>query len=324
MRLCTGLPEVLTSRTHPQERKIYQSDQRIARLLRTTSSATISCGLRSPYLRKSLIPPLLRPRMKRLLANLLSRPIRCLKRIITIQPNRILRIALQIRNTVQSRRMVTRRPPALGQQRVQNGQRSSHDAEKDIHNDPRMFLLKRPGEIEVVVDLRLNDLPHHAADARDGTDGEEKSEPDLRLRRHFHLIQHNQRHRQQGEVKGTVDDGEAVSEFISVEAFVERWMAALSQGAEFELDGSGALEEFGEEGRDHEADDEGEEDVVRDHPSAGCQARQAAIKKDNRYLDQADRHPENDDATQSKLSRAEANSSASIFFSLITRRKKNP
>ena len=245
--------------------------------------------------------------MKRLLISLLSRPIRRLKRIITIQPNRILRIALQIRYTVQSRRMVTRRPPPLRQQRVQNGQRSSHDAEKDIHNDPRMFLLERPREIEVAVDLRLNDLPHHAADARDRTDGEQEAQSNLLPRRHLHLIQHNQRHRQEGEIKGTVDDREAVSELIPVEAFVERGMTALGQGAELELDGSRALEEFGEEGRDHEGDDEGEEDVVRYHPSAGRQTRQAAIEKDYRNLDKTDRHPENDDAAESKLSRAPRN-----------------
>ena len=111
-----------------------------------------------------------------------------------------------------------------------------------------------------------------------------------------------------------MDDCEAVSEFISIEAFVERGMTALGQGAEFELDGSGALEEFGEEGRDHEADDEGEEDVVRDHPSAGRQARQAAVEKDNGDLDQADRHPENDDAAESKLSRARRNRQLRFFL----------
>lgn len=136
-----------------------------------------------------------------------------------------------------------------------------------------MFLLKRPCEIKVVVDFRLNDLPHHAPDAGDRTDGEEKRQSNFLPRRQLHLIQQNQRDRQQGEVKGTVDDCEAVSDLVPVETFVVRGMAAFGQRAEFEIDGSGALEEFREERRDHEADDEGEEDVVGDHPPLGRQAR---------------------------------------------------
>lgn len=120
---------------------------------------------------------------------------------MTIQSNRIVQIALQSRYTVQSKLMVTRQPPPLRQQSVQDRQRSSHDAEKDVHDDPRLFPLKRPREVEIVVDFRLDDLPHHAADARDRTDGEEKGQADLRPRRQFHPIQHNQRHGQEGEVK---------------------------------------------------------------------------------------------------------------------------
>lgn len=107
-----------------------------------------------------------------------------------------------------------------------------------------------------------------------------------------------------------MDDREAVSELVPIEAFAGRGMTAFGQGAEFELDGSGALEEFGEERRDHEADNEGEEDVVGDHPPLGRQARQTTVEKHNRDLDQADRHPENENAAQSKLSKARAKSLA--------------
>lgn len=78
-------------------------------------------------------------------------------------------------------------------------------------------------------------------------------------------------------------------------------MAAQSDEAELQTDGTGALEEFREQRRDHETDDESEENIVGDHPPAGRETCQAAVEEHNRDFDQADRHPEDQYADEPQL-----------------------
>ena len=107
-----------------------------------------------------------------------------------------------------------------------------------------------------------------------------------------------------------------------------RRVTAQGQGAELEIDGARALEDFREQSRDHKRNDESEKDIVRNHPPAGRQARQAAIETHNRYLDQADRHPEDDYATKSKLMRARHDQphcsfiTANVQSSFLTKKKR--
>lgn len=78
-------------------------------------------------------------------------------------------------------------------------------------------------------------------------------------------------------------------------------MTAQGSEAEFEVDEPGALEEFREQGGDHETNNESEEDIVGDHPAVGCETRQAAVEKHNRNFDQANCHPEDYYADEPKL-----------------------
>lgn len=149
--------------------------------------------------------------MKRVLINLPgslhNRTVRCLKRLFTLQLDRVPRITLADREVTQLRRVIARGPPALRQSCVQDGQGSGDNAEEDVDDDPGQFFLILPGEIEVGIRLGLNHLSHHAADARERADGEEKAQSELRSRRHPHLVQHDERHRQEGKIEGAVDDG---------------------------------------------------------------------------------------------------------------------
>ena len=264
--------------------------------------------LSCPHTDKSLVPPFLRLRLKRALLHvprypfIPHRPIRPLQRILTVQPSLAPRPALESLQPSKPRRVITRRPPSFRQRRVQHRQTGRHDTKEDINHDPRELLLERPRKIEVRVDARLHNLPHHAADAAQRADREQKTQSDLLPRRQVaHAEQHDERHSQEGEVARAVDDGEAVAERVAVEALGPRRVAPEGQRAEFEAGGPGALEQFGEEGRDHEADAEGEEDVVRDHPAAGREAREAAVEEDDGDLDEADGHPEDDDAAEAEL-----------------------
>lgn len=132
---------------------------------------------------------------------------------------------------------------------------------------------KRPCEIEVIVDPSLNYLSHDAANARKRANGEQKGQSNLLPRRHPHLIEKDQWHRQEGEVKGAVDDRQAIAQLVAVATLVRCRVTTSSKDTEFEVDGPRALEEFREQGRDHETYNKNEEDIVRDHPSAGRQAR---------------------------------------------------
>ena len=82
-------------------------------------------------------------------------------------------------------------------------------------------------------------------------------------------------------------------------------MTAQGNEAELEVDWTGAFKEFGEQGSDHETNDQSEEDIMGDHPSVGRQARQATVEGHDRNFDQARCHPEDHDANESKLEESE-------------------
>ena len=114
----------------------------------------------------------------------------------------------------------------------------------------------------------LDDLSHHAADARKRADREEETQLYFLFSGHLHLIQNDQRHRQEGEVEGAVNDGKAVSQLVPVETLASFWMAAPGDQAEFQLGGTCALEEFHEQGESHVNHNEDQEAIVGEHPSA--------------------------------------------------------
>ena len=256
----------------------YHSDQSIIRWLRTSPDAGPLYPLRSLHTCKSIIPTLLCFDVKGVLIDPRSscafrnRTIRSLNSVFALHFNRILRIAPEDGKAAKLRRVIARSPPALGKCGIQDGERSGDDAEKDVDNDPRQLLPIGPRKIHITVDASLNNLPHHGPNARKRTDGEQKAQSDLFPRGHVHLVQDNQRHRQEGEVEGAVDDCEAISQFVPVETLVVGGVATQSENAELETDGSRTLEEFREQRRDHERDDESQEDMMRYHPSVGREA----------------------------------------------------
>ena len=148
--------------------------------------------------------------MKGVLINLpnllISRTIRSLERVFALQSDGVRRIILEDRDMTQLRCVIVRGSPALWERRIQDGQRSGYNAEEDVDNNPRQFLLIRPREIHVVDNASLDYLSHDAANARNCSNGEQKAQSDLLPRGHPHLIQDDQRHHQEGKVKCAVDD----------------------------------------------------------------------------------------------------------------------
>ena len=88
-------------------------------------------------------------------------------------------------------------------------------------------------------------------------------------------------------------------------------MAAQGKRTELEIDGSRALKEFQEQNGDHKTDNDNQENIINDRPSAGREARQTAIERNNRDFDQTDRHPEDHYAIESKL---DESAKISAFF----------
>jgi hypothetical protein len=76
--------------------------------------------------------------------------------------------------------------PALWHERIEDGKGGSSDGKEDVDrrpvNDPH-----RPGNVQRLMVLRY--LPHDAADAGDGTDGEEEADAKFFARRHLDFIE---------------------------------------------------------------------------------------------------------------------------------------
>ena len=98
-----------------------------------------------------------------------------------------------------------------------------------------------------------------------------------------------------------MDDGQAVSQLVPVDALGARRVAAQSDEAEFQTDGTSALEEFAEQRGDHESDDESEENIMGDHPPVGREACETTVEEHNGDFDEADRHEEDQYTDEPKL-----------------------
>lgn len=105
--------------------------------------------------------------------------------------------------------------PALWRERIEDRKGGGSDGKEDVDrrpvNDPH-----RPSEVQRLMVLR--NLPHNAADAGDGTDGEEEADAEFLGRRHLYFIEYDEWHAQERKVQYDVDDAEGYAGGVRVDA----------------------------------------------------------------------------------------------------------
>lgn len=130
-------------------------------------------------------------------------------------------------------------------------------------------------------------LAHGAADAGNGPDGKQKRQPDLLRQRHLHLVQEDERYRQQSEVKHHVHDAQEAADVLHPSARRRSRPAARFDEAVLGLHRS-AFEQIQEQGADDEDHQQGKEGVVGHHPFPRRQTGQPPVEQGDGDFDQAD------------------------------------